>query len=90
MIIYFITNKLFKVLAKLNIAFISFIYTFTVLVVFVFAIEIEQKITNRGQMEFSDIVAGLWGFVIFFAAYLLLVGLFYGIKMLLKKIKNME
>jgi ABC-type amino acid transport system permease subunit len=85
MIIYIITNKLFKVLVKLNIAVISFIYTFTVLVVFVFAIEIEQKITNRGTMDFSDIVAGLWGFVIIFAAYLLLVGLFNWIKVLINK-----
>jgi ABC-type amino acid transport system permease subunit len=90
MIIYIITNKLFKVLVKLNIAVISFIYTFTVLVVFVFAIEIEQKITNRGTMDFSDIVAGLWGFVIIFAAYLLFVGLFNFIKILLKKSRNTE
>ncbi len=49
---------------------ISFIYTFTVLVVFVFAIEIEQKLTGRGNMEFQDIVEGLWGFIVAFAIYL--------------------
>ncbi|HWQ42379.1 MAG TPA: hypothetical protein VN456_10155, partial [Desulfosporosinus sp.] len=49
---------------------ISFIYTFTILVVLVFAIEIEQKITGRGHMEFQDIVEGLWGFLVAFAIYL--------------------
>lgn len=84
MLIYLVTNQVFKLLAKLNIGLISFIYTFTVLLVFVFAIEIEQKITKRGQMEFADIVAGLWGFIVVFGVYLLIVAIFYLIKLLIK------
>lgn len=70
MIIFLITNLIFKQLAKYSIEVISFIYTFTVMVVFVFAIEIEQKITKRGNMEFKDITAGLWGFIEIFGVYL--------------------
>jgi hypothetical protein len=84
MAIYLMCNYLFKILAKINIACISFVYTFTVLIVFVFAIEIQQKITKRGQMEFADITAGLWGFVFLFAIYLLIVALIYCIKKLFK------
>ena len=46
-IFYLIVNVVFKKLAKLSIELISLVYTTTVLVVIVFAIEIQQKITNR-------------------------------------------
>lgn len=72
MVIFLLVDLLFKYLAKYSISAISFIYTFTVMVVFVFAIEIEQKITGRGNMEFKDITAGLWGFMEFFGVYLAL------------------
>jgi hypothetical protein len=72
MVTFLIVNVLFKYLAKYSISVISFIYTFTIMVVFVFAIEIEQKITKRGNMEFKDITAGLWGFLEFFGVYLAL------------------
>ncbi len=38
-------------------------------VIIVFAIEIQQHITGRGKMDFIDAVVGLWGFLVFFAAY---------------------
>ncbi len=72
-ILFIIVNKLFKYLVRHSIMAISFIYTFTVLVVLVFAIEIGQKLTRRGNMEFQDIVEGLWGFLVAFAIYMLLV-----------------
>lgn len=70
--IFFIADALFKICAEYSVSIISFIYTFTVLVVIVFAIEIEQKITGRGRMEFADVAAGLWGFFEFFSVYLLI------------------
>jgi predicted PurR-regulated permease PerM len=73
MFIYFAVNKLFKAMSKYGISILSFIYTFTVLIVIVFAIEIQQKITRRGNMEFSDIVAGLWGFIVVFAIYIVIL-----------------
>lgn len=86
MVIFLVVNNLFKVISKYSISAVSFIYTVTVLVVIVFGIEIEQKITSRGNMEFADIVAGLWGFAAFFVAYLIIYGLILLIKRCIKKI----
>ena len=85
MFIYLVVNYLFKAISKYSISALSFIYTVTVLVVIVFGIEIEQKITNRGHMEFSDIVAGLWGFTAFFVAYLIIYGCILFIKNCIKR-----
>ncbi|HBW35826.1 hypothetical protein [Desulfosporosinus sp. BICA1-9] len=68
-VLFILVNRLFKYLVRYSLTVISFIYTFTVLVVLVFAIEIGQKITGRGNMEFQDIVEGLWGFLIAFVLY---------------------
>lgn len=87
-IIYFVSDALFRMLAKLSVSIISFIYTFTVLVVLVFALEIEQKITGRGRMEFSDIVAGLWGFLEIFGIYLLIRLIIYAVKSLIRWAKG--
>ena len=85
MFIYIIVNKLFKVLAKYSISILSFIYTFTVLVVIVLGIEVEQKLTKRGNMEFADIVAGLWGFIVVFTIYIVIYNL---IRFTIKSIKK--
>jgi hypothetical protein len=60
-------HPILKALASLSFTTVSFIYTFTILVVIVFALEIQQKITGRGQMEFEDAIVGLWGFFAMFA-----------------------
>lgn len=84
-IVFFIfVNAFFKYLARYSVTAISFIYTFTVLVVLVFAIEIGQKVTGHGNMEFQDIVEGLWGFLIAFALYLVLIFIVRGLKKLFK------
>jgi hypothetical protein len=85
---FFFVQFFFKLLAKWSITAISFIYTFTVMIVLVFAIEIQQKITGRGNMEFIDAVIGLWGFIIFFGIYLLIKIFIYGVKKLNKKFKT--
>lgn len=69
-VLFISVNKFFKYLVRYSLTAISFIYTFTVLVVLVFAIEIGQKVTGHGHMEFQDIVEGLWGFLVAFAIYL--------------------
>ncbi|PLR95968.1 hypothetical protein [Bacillus sp. T33-2] len=82
---FLIVHQLFKALARYSITVISFIYTFTVLIVIVFAVEIQQKITGRGNMEFVDAVIGLWGFLLFFLGYLVLkLGILW-IRKLMKK-----
>ena len=90
MVIYLVVNALFKAMAKYSISLLSFIYTVTVLVVIVFGIEIMQKITKHGNMEFADITAGLWGFAAFFATYLVIYGLVTLIKKGIKKIYSKE
>ena len=85
---FFFVYIFFKVieLMKWNIAILAFIYTFTVMVVLVFAIELQQAITNRGNMEFADAVMGLWGFLVFFMVYALVALVIYMIfKSFIKK-----
>ena len=69
MIMFFMVHFVFKRLAKWSITAISFIYVFTVMTVLGFAIEIGQKITGTGDMDFRDVVAGLYGVLAFFAVY---------------------
>ncbi|WP_202708945.1 VanZ family protein [Sporosalibacterium faouarense] len=69
MIMFLIVDITFKWISKWSITAISFIYTFTFLAIFALSVEIQQKITGRGNMEFNDIVAGILGFVTLFGAY---------------------
>ena len=69
MILFFMVHFVFKRLAKWSITAISFIYGFTVMTVLGLAIEIGQKITGTGDMDFRDVVAGLYGVLAFFAVY---------------------
>src|SRR5699024_6271856 len=84
---FFIVYVLFKVIAnmKWSIAILSFIYTFTLMVVLVFAIELQQALTNRGNMEFEDAVMGIWGFLVFVTGYAVVAFLGYIIIHILKK-----
>lgn len=69
MILFFMVHFVFKRLAKWSITAISFIYVFTVMTVLGLAIEIGQKITGTGDMDFRDVVAGLYGVLAFFTVY---------------------
>ena len=69
MILFFMVHFVFKRLAKWSITAISFIYVFTVMTVLGLAIEIGQKITGTGDMDFRDVVALLYGVLAFFAVY---------------------
>ena len=86
-ITFFIVYGCFKIVEKMkwNITILSFIYTLTVMVVLVFAIELQQAVTNRGDMEFADAVAGLWGFLVFFMIYCLIALIIYIAVKLVKK-----
>lgn len=79
MVTFFIVYFFFKIIEKMkwSTTITSFIYTFTVMVVLVFAIELQQAITNRGNMEFADAVMGLWGFIVLFMIYAVLAILIY-------------
>ena len=70
MAMIFVVHAVVLWLAKNNhLMTISFIYVFTAIVVITFAIEIGQKATGTGHMEFADIAAGLIGFLMMFAVF---------------------
>lgn len=81
-------HAVFKVISKYSITALSFFYTFTVLLVIVFAIEIQQKITGRGEMSFDDAIISIWGFLLFFFVFLILKGIVLYINKLRKKNKG--
>ncbi|MBF0705606.1 hypothetical protein IQ283_03225 [Alkalihalobacillus hwajinpoensis] len=85
---FIVVQFLFRILANWSITAISFIYTVTVLLVVVFAIEIQQKITGRGNMEFADAVVGLQGFIVLFIIYVVIRLILIGIKKLRKSVTN--
>jgi len=85
----FVIYPLFKLLAKHNHEMvIAWIYVFTVLVVITFAIEIGQRITGTGNMEFADIMYGLVGFTAMFAAFCFVRMLFHGVLRLIRYLKE--
>ncbi|MGE6377081.1 hypothetical protein [Peribacillus muralis] len=73
---------------RFGITILSFLYTFTVMVVLVFAIEIQQALTSRGNMEFQDAAVGLWGFIVFFLFFAFLSSIFLVIKKFITQSKK--
>ena len=73
---------------RFGITILSFLYTFTVMVVLVFAIEIQQALTSRGNMEFQDAAVGLWGFIVFFLFFAVASSIFLVLKKFLTQSKT--
>lgn len=74
----FVVHPLFKWLVKHNhIMVISWIYVFTMIIVITFAIEIGQRVTNTGAMEFSDMAFGVIGFLSMFLAFAVIRGIYH-------------
>ena len=70
MAMIFVVYPVFKWLVRTNhIMVISWIYVFTLIIVITFAIEIGQKVTNTGVMDFADIVFGVVGFIFMFFVF---------------------
>ena len=87
----FVIYPLFKYLAKRNHEMvIAWIYVTTVLVVITFAIEIGQKWTGTGNMEFADIMYGLVGFMVMFFAFCFVRGIYHGIQKLIRYYKEKD
>ncbi|MCR4830685.1 MAG: hypothetical protein K5883_04450 [Pseudobutyrivibrio sp.] len=80
MAMIFIVQPIFTLLAKRgHVLVISWIYVFTLILMLTFAIEIEQKITKSGVMDFDDILFGVWGFMLMFLIYAVIRGIIIGI-----------
>ncbi|WP_190258575.1 hypothetical protein [Pelotomaculum schinkii] len=86
--IFVLSDLIFRYVTRWSISVISFIYTCTVLIVVVFGLEIEQKITGRGAMEFADIVSGLWGFIAILSVFLAIKATLYLTKKFYKKFSS--
>ena len=70
MALIFVLHPLFTWLAKNDhVLVISWLYVFTVIIVITFAIEIGQRFSGEGTMEFADIAAGIVGFMLMFAIF---------------------
>lgn len=67
--IYIVVHFAFKRIAKYNLKIISWFYTLTVAIVLAFAIEVGQKASNSGHMEFGDIAYGIYGFLVFYMIF---------------------
>ena len=87
----FVVYPLFKYLAKKNhVMVIAWIYVFTVIVVITFAIEIGQRVTGTGNMEFADIMYGLVGFMAMFFAFCFLRMCYHGVLWLMRYWKQRQ
>ena len=85
----FMVYPIFKWLAKHDhVMVIAWIYVFTLIIVITFAIEIGQKVTNTGNMEFADIMMGVMGFVIMFVIFSIIREIYKGIRSLLRNWLN--
>lgn len=86
MAMIFVVHPIFKWLVKRNhVMVISWLYVFTVILVITFAIEIGQKVTGTGAMEFADIVFGVVGFLAMFLIFALIRGIYHAIRNLIRK-----
>ncbi len=87
----FVVYPVFKWLAKRDhVMVIAWIYVFTLIIVITFAIEIGQKVTNTGNMDFADIVFGIVGFIVMFFAFSIVRGVYHGILNFIRKKRERE
>lgn len=88
MAMIFVIHPMFKWLARNNhIMVISWIYVFTLIIVITFAIEIGQRVTHTGSMEFADIMFGVMGFICMFLIFSVVRGMYH---VILKIIRNVR
>jgi len=86
MILIFVIYPVFKWLAKNDhIMTITWIYVFTLIIVLTFAIEIGQKVSNTGVMEFADIMFGVVGFLAMYIVFAIIREIFHWIVELFKR-----
>lgn len=88
MAMLFVVYPLFKALSKNHVIVIAWIYVFTLIIVLTFAIEIGQKVSNTGVMDFGDIVFGVVGFLAMYVVFLIIRGIFKAIHSIMLNIVN--
>ena len=86
MLLFFVIHPIFRALIRRGHEMtVSWVYVLTLILGLTFAVEIGQKITHTGSMEFADIVFGVFGFLAMFAVFLLLRALAKGFLRLLRR-----
>ena len=86
MMLFFMIHPIFKALARHGHEIVvSWIYVFTLILVITFGIEIGQRLSRTGSMEFADMVFGVGGFLTMFAVFALLRAIVMGIAKLLRR-----
>lgn len=86
LIMIFIVHPIFKWLVRTDhIMVISWIYVFTLIIVITFAIEIGQRVTHTGVMEFADIMFGVVGFIFMFLVFSVIRGIYHVIRRLIDR-----
>ncbi len=91
MLILLVTYPIFRLLAKRKMYLtITGIYSFTVIIVLTFAIEIGQRLSHTGTMEFADIMYGVMGFLTIFGAAAIAKGVYLLLKYIIKKTKKSQ
>ena len=89
MLMIFVVHPMFKWLARNNhIMVISWIYVFTLIIVITFAIEIGQRVTHTGSMEFADIMFGVMGFISMFLVFSVIRGMYHVIVRLIRNARR--
>ena len=80
---------LFRFLVKRNkTLYIVWIYVFTFLLAFTLLIEIGQRLTGTGMMDYMDTVAGIVGFLLASAIVFVIRWIYMFIKWVIKKVKE--
>ena len=91
MLMIFVVHPIFKWLVKNDhIMVVSWIYVFTLIIVITFAIEIGQRVTDTGVMEFADIVFGVLGFISMFLVFSVIRGFYHLILRLIRRRRGDE
>ena len=86
LLLIFLIHPLFRHLSKTgHVMVISWIYVFTLILVITFAVEIGQRLSGTGDMEFADIVFGVGGFIVMFAVFALIRAAVIGIVRLVRR-----
>lgn len=89
MLMVFAIYPIFKWLAKRDhIMTITWVYVFTLIIVLTFAIEIGQKVSGTGAMEFADIVFGVVGFLLMYFVFAMFRLIYHGILELIERRRN--
>ena len=91
MLMIFVTYPLFKLLAKHgHTMVVAWLYTFTMVLVITFAIEIGQWYSGTGMMESEDMAYGIAGFLFMFLIFAFIRGLFHAIRSMLGRDEERE